>query len=162
MPDHQKEEHRIFAIECDRPLVMGESFLIATAYNTFGAYWFGEQFLLTELPKQALDIAKFRVTPARAAPDLSMVDTAFVFDGVLGLARSALAKRLMQVFEKSGGWDVFNIKFDFKPVGIKALASCWVRQLYHDELAQIADRTESPTLATELYKLRSLPVFQPK
>src|SRR5260221_4275694 len=161
MAHHASEHYRIFAVKSSRPLLLGECYLIVTAYNSFGPYWFGEQFLLLQLPTSRLERAKFRLRPSTyTADDLSMVNADFVFDGVQGLARAALASILIEQFEATKNWEVLATKFDFDRVSDDVLTNCWVRSLYHAELRDVADNTETIKLPQILDLLRGLPVFE--
>jgi hypothetical protein len=59
-------------------------------------------------------------------------------------------------YEKAG------VKFDFKPCEISALARCWIRNMYHEEIKEIARTTAVNELPPVLQSFFSLPVFAPK
>lgn len=163
MPEHAAEEYRIFALNSNRPLLLGECYLIATAYNTFGPYWFGEQFLLLELPANRLEHAKFKVRPPTYGPaDVSMVNAEFVFDGIKGLAKAGLAAILLKQFEATKNWEILATQFQFEPASDAVLTSCWIRKLYHAQLREAADTSETNKLPQLLNQLRALPVLEPR
>jgi hypothetical protein len=162
MKKHAEETHEIFAIDADRSVLVGESYLVATAYRTFGPYWFGEQYLLLERPTQHLDYAAVCLAASGIPKNIAVVDLKFMIDEVKILTRNYFASHLLKRFEETKNPEVLAVKFDFKPCEISALARCWIRNMYHYEIKEIARTTAVNELPPVLQSFFSLPVFAPK
>ncbi len=158
MGKHVEEQYEVFAVDADRNILVGESYLVATAYRN-GSHWFCEQFLLLERPTPRLDRAAVRLDVSGVRGNLLAVDADFLIEEVKSLATRHFASLLMMRYEETKIPEMLAVKFDFKPRGVTALARCWIRGLYHEQIGEMASITQTEELATKLNAFRSLPVF---
>jgi hypothetical protein len=118
MDKHNEETYQVFAIDTNRSVLIGESYLIATAYRTFGSYWFGEQYLLLERPTPRL----YRASgiPQYVAP----VDINFMIAELKTLAMNSLSTWLWKRFEETKNPEVLAVNVEFRLCDINVLARC--------------------------------------
>jgi len=153
-----EEQHEVFAIDADHNILVGESYLVAAVYRS-GSHWYCEQFLLLERPIPRLDRATVRLDAAGVRGNLLVVDADFLIEEVKSLATRHFASLLMMRYEETKIPQLLAVKFDFKPRGASALARCWMRGLYHEQITEIAAVTQCEELASRLNSFQSLPVF---
>jgi len=157
---HAEEKYEVFVIDAHGSILIGESYLVAAVYRT-GTHWFCEQFLLLERPTPHLDRVAVRLDAAAAHGNTLAIDADFLLGEVKSLATRHFASLLTMRYEETKIRELLAVKFDFKPCGIGALARCWIRGLYHDQIKQIASVTQTAELPTRLNAFHSLPVFLP-
>jgi len=162
MDKHAEETYQVFAIDTNRSVLIGESYLIATAYRTFGSYWFGEQYLLLERPTPRLEYAAVKLAASGIPQYIALVDINFMIDELKKLARNSLSTLLWKRFEETKNPEVLAMKVEFKSCNINVLARCWIRNMYHEQLEEIAKTTAAHELGPVLQSFFSLPVFVPK
>ena len=162
MSRHADEKYEVFAIDADRSILIGESYLLAAVYRNAGRHWFCEQFLLLERPTPHLDRVAVRLDASRLAGDILTIDADFMIEEVKSLATRHFASLLLMRYEETRNAELLAVKFAFKPCGVGALARCWIRDLYHAQISEIAKLTQTRELPQLLHNFASLPVFQPQ
>lgn len=160
MSKHTEEKYEVFAIDAGRSILVGESYLVAAVYRT-GSHWFCEQFLLLERPTPHLDRVAVRLDASAVRRDLLPIDADFLIEEVKSLATRHFASLLTMRYEETKIRELLAVKFEFRPCGVAALARCWIRGLYHDQMKQIASVTQTAELPVRLNAFHSLPVFLP-
>jgi hypothetical protein len=158
MVKHVEEKCEVFAIDAGHSILVGESYLVAAAYRT-GTHWFGEQFLLLERPTPHLDRAAVRLDAAGGHGNLVVIDADFIIEALKSFAARRFGSWLTMRYEDTKITKLLAVKFDFAPCGLAALAHCWVRGLYHEQIEQIVAVTQCGELPARLKAFHQLPVF---
>jgi hypothetical protein len=156
MPQYDDSEYKIFQLEGAPPALFGETYAIAVGIHTAGQHFKGEYFVLSQRPTPRLELQQWRFSAPDVQSEFLTVNLAFMVEESLNLARTHLINRLFARATELKAEHVLGLQIDLKECAARPFVGCWLRNLFHDQLTQVAQKTECRSLGTYLLALRQL------
>lgn len=152
-------KYKFFQLENNAPGIFGETYVVAVGVNTSGPYFKGECYVLTKRPEPRLHHDKWRFSTTDIPPELLTVDNDFIIDEGRQFAETYLIDFLYQEAEQRNNSDLLGIRVNLIENKTSSLVNCWVRNVFHDQIIEIAKSTECESLSRYLTIVTSLKSF---
>lgn len=139
--------------------VWGESYAIVTAFESTPNELTTEFFIMTKLPKEALNSGNLKVVVSPLPPELGKIDLDFALQEGQRETELSLMNLLEARAAELSRSDVAYLQFELKPTKTGYLLGCWMRGQFNSQLKEVQVSTQCPLLAQYLRLLSQVSVI---
>jgi hypothetical protein len=146
MAHYEDSKYKILELTEMPPGVFGETYVIAVGIHTSGLHFKGEFYVLTQRPSFALAHGGWRFSQPPLSEVLPTVDLDFMMNESAESAQLRLVDRLLVRAEELNAPQLLSTQIKLIERQGRPFVGCRLRGMFSDQLSEVADTTECPSL----------------